>query len=131
MNSHSELHNSSDQDYSEFLSEYLLQTNSQSNEPEVIYEDGEMEAEWLISAGYPELTKPFEQGLELPKTDLEPLLIKLSKPHAEAIKQRVRALNQTVRGRTKSRSKPKPDIRDLFPDFDFTCKSEKTVYTEL
>ncbi|XP_017128299.1 rho GTPase-activating protein conundrum isoform X2 [Drosophila elegans] len=118
MNSHSELHNSSDQDYSEFLSEYLLQTNSQSNEPEVIYEDGEMEAEWLISAGYPELTKPFEQGLELPKTDLEPLLIKLSKPHAEAIKQRVRALNQTVRGRTKSRSKPKPDIRDLFPDFD-------------
>jgi len=23
--------------------------------------DGEMEAEWLVSAGYPELTKPFEQ----------------------------------------------------------------------
>ncbi|KAH8292644.1 hypothetical protein KR054_004086 [Drosophila jambulina] len=55
------LDNLADQDYSEFLSEYLLQTSSHCNEPEVIYEDGEMEAEWLISAGYPELTKPFEQ----------------------------------------------------------------------
>lgn len=27
----------------------------------ICYVDGEMEAEWLISAGYPELTRPFEQ----------------------------------------------------------------------
>ncbi|KAL7737506.1 hypothetical protein ACLKA6_007638 [Drosophila palustris] len=112
------LDNTCDQDYTEFLNEYLLQTNSTCNEPEIHYEDGEMEAEWLISAGYPELTKPFERGIELRSTDLEPVLATLSRPHAEAIKQRVRALNHTVRGRTKNRSKRKPDIRDVFRDFD-------------
>ncbi|EDW74484.2 uncharacterized protein Dwil_GK21943 [Drosophila willistoni] len=118
MNSNTSLDNTSDQDYTEFLNEYLLQTNSTSNEPEIHYEDGEMEAEWLVAAGYPELTKPFEQGFELRATDLEPVLATLSKPHAEVIKHRVRALNQTVRGRTKSRFKRKPDIRDVFRDFD-------------
>ncbi|KAH8354928.1 hypothetical protein KR093_001695, partial [Drosophila rubida] len=117
-NNNSSLDNTCDQDYTEFLNEYLLQTNSTCNEPEIHYEDGEMEAEWLISAGYPELTKPFEQGIELRSTDLEPVLATLSRPHAEAIKQRVRALNHTVRGRTKNRSKRKPDIRDVFRDFD-------------
>ncbi|XP_034140454.1 rho GTPase-activating protein conundrum isoform X2 [Drosophila guanche] len=118
MNSNTSMDNTSDQDYSEFLNEYLLQANSPINEPEVNYEDGEMEAEWLVSAGYPELTKPFEQGLELRTTELEHILATLSKPHADVIKQRVRALNQTVRGRTKNRSKRKPDIRDVFRDFD-------------
>ncbi|KAH8344510.1 hypothetical protein KR084_003660, partial [Drosophila pseudotakahashii] len=58
------------------------------------------------------------QGLEVRNTELESIITSLSKPHAEAIVQRVRALNQTVRGRTKSRSKGKPDIRDVFRDFD-------------
>ncbi|CAD6998602.1 unnamed protein product [Ceratitis capitata] len=58
------------------------------------------------------------QGLELRTSDLEPVLATLSMPHAEAIKQRVRALNHTVRGRTKNRQKRKPDIRDVFRDFD-------------
>ncbi|XP_037728609.1 rho GTPase-activating protein conundrum isoform X4 [Drosophila subpulchrella] len=118
MNSYTALHNSSDQEYSEFLKEYLLQSSAQSNDPEINYEDGEMEAEWLTSIGYPELSKPFEEGLEVCYAKLEPILTTLSKPHAEAIVQRVRALNQTVRGRTKSRSKRKPDIRDVFRDFD-------------
>ncbi|EDW61209.2 rho GTPase-activating protein conundrum [Drosophila virilis] len=118
MNSNVSMDNTCDQDYTEFLNEYLLQTNLTCNEPETQYEDGEMEAEWLISAGYPELTRPFEQGIELRSTDLEPVLATLSRPHAEAIKQRVRALNHTVRGRTKNRSKRKPDIRDVFRDFD-------------
>ncbi|XP_043647728.1 rho GTPase-activating protein conundrum [Drosophila teissieri] len=118
MNNNTDLHNSVDQDYSEFLSEYLLQNNSQSIEPEANYEDGEMEAEWLVSAGYPELIKPFKQGLEVSKTDLDPILTTLSKPHAEAIVQLVRTLNKTVRGRTKSRPKRKPDIRDVFREFD-------------
>jgi len=82
MNSYTLLHNSSDQEYSEFLKEYLLQSSAQSNDPEINYEglylkacmkkkkynlllkfiiDGEMEAEWLTSIGYPELSKPFEQ----------------------------------------------------------------------
>ncbi|KAH8272035.1 hypothetical protein KR018_007392, partial [Drosophila ironensis] len=118
MNSKTSLPSSSDHDYSEFLNEYILQSNSQCIEPEFIYEDGEMEAEWLVSIGYPELTKPFERGLELGTTELEPVLATLSKHHAEAIKQRVRALNQTVRGRTKIRPKRKPDIRDVFRDYD-------------
>lgn len=58
------------------------------------------------------------QGLELRTSELEPILASLSKPHADAIKQRVRTLNQTVRGRTKNRQKRKPDIRDVFRDFD-------------
>ncbi|EDW01955.1 GH20162 [Drosophila grimshawi] len=118
MSSSASMDNTCDQDYTEFLNEYLLQTNLPGNEPETHYEDGEMEAEWLISAGYPELTKPFERGIELRSTVLEPVLATLSRPHAEAIKQRVRALNHTVRGRTKNRSKRKPDIRDVFRDFD-------------
>ncbi|XP_036678333.2 rho GTPase-activating protein conundrum isoform X1 [Drosophila suzukii] len=118
MNSYTVLHNSSDQEYSEFLKEYLLQSSAQSNDPEINYEDGEMEAEWLTSIGYPELSKPFEQGLEVCNAELEPILTTLSKPHAQAIVQRVRVLNRTVRGRTKSRSKRKPDIRDVFRDFD-------------
>ncbi|XP_032582803.1 rho GTPase-activating protein conundrum [Drosophila sechellia] len=118
MNSNTDLHQSDDQDFSEFLNEYYLQSNSQSIEPEASYEDGEMEAEWLVSAGYPELTKPFKQGLEVSKNDLEPILTTLSKPHAEAIVQLVRTLNKTVRVRTKSRPKRKPDIRDVFREFD-------------
>ncbi|XP_070068887.1 rho GTPase-activating protein conundrum isoform X2 [Drosophila takahashii] len=118
MNNNTVQHNSSDEDYSEFLREYILQANSPSTEPEINYKDGEMEAEWLVSIGYPELTKPFEQGLEVRNTELESIITSLSKPHAAAIAQRVRALNQTVRGRTKSRPKGKPDIRDVFRDFD-------------
>ncbi|KAM7344647.1 rho GTPase-activating protein conundrum isoform 1-T3 [Cochliomyia hominivorax] len=118
MSSNTSLDNTSDQDYSEFLNEYLLQTHSPNNEPEIQYEEGELEAEWLIAAGFPQLTKPFEQGLELRTSELEPILASLSKPHADAIKQRVRTLNQTVRGRTKNRQKRKPDIRDVFRDFD-------------
>ncbi|XP_041675424.1 rho GTPase-activating protein conundrum isoform X3 [Drosophila eugracilis] len=118
MKSNAMLPNSSEQEYSEFLREYLLQNSSQNNEPEVSYEDGEMEAEWLVSAGYPELTKPFEKGLEIRYTELEPILTTLSKPYAEAIVQRVKALNQTIQGRSKTRPKRKPDIRDVFRDFD-------------
>lgn len=114
--SNTSLDNTSDQDYSEFLNEY--QTNSPHNEPETNYEEGELEAEWLVAAGFPQLIKPFEQGLELRTSELEPILASLSMPHAEAIKQRVRALNYTVRGRTKNRQKRKPDIRDVFRDFD-------------
>ncbi|XP_055375522.1 rho GTPase-activating protein conundrum [Condylostylus longicornis] len=107
--------NISEPEFYEYLSEYRLQSN---NEPISHYEEGELEAQWLVSAGFPELTKPFEHGLEIQNSDIEPLLHGLPKPHAEAVKQRVRALNRTVRGRTKSRYKRKPDIRDVFRDFD-------------
>ena len=67
------------------------------------------------------------KGLELRTSELEPILASLSKPHADAIKQRVRTLNQTVRGRTKNRQKRKPDIRDVFRDFDVSF-IPKTLY---
>lgn len=38
MNSNTDLHHSDDQDFSEFLNEYYLQSNSQSIEPEASYE---------------------------------------------------------------------------------------------
>lgn len=38
MSSNTSLDNTSDQDYSEFLNEYLLQTHSPNNEPEIQYE---------------------------------------------------------------------------------------------
>lgn len=38
MNNNASLDNTCEQDYSEFLNEYLLQTNSACNEPETHYE---------------------------------------------------------------------------------------------
>lgn len=108
--------NELDTDFKEYLSEYQLQ--APIIEAHGQYEEGELEAEWLIAAGFPQLTEPFEEGRELKLSELEPILSSLTVQHAEAINQRVRALNRTVRGRTRSRFKRKPDIRDVFRDFD-------------
>lgn len=149
--------------------------------------DGELEAEWLVAAGFPQLTKAFEevcvhgilfrlinrdrsvvitkshtcyamhtqnnsceklwtsvgvdwqhaatfyweklwvvkqfdhwylQGRELSTSELKSSVAGLPRSHAEAVKQRVKALNRTVRGRTRSRHSRKPDIRDVFRDVD-------------
>lgn len=58
------------------------------------------------------------QGRELPTSDLKSSIAGLPRSHAEAVKQRVKALNRTVRGRTRSRHSRKPDIRDVFRDVD-------------
>lgn len=102
-------------EFKEYLAEYQLQ-----KPPEVVvhYQDGELEAEWLVAAGFPQLTVPFEEGRELHTSELEPVLSSLPKEHAEAINQRVRALNKTVRGRSRHRYRRKPDIRDVFRDVD-------------
>ncbi|XP_049549159.1 rho GTPase-activating protein conundrum [Anopheles darlingi] len=102
-------------DLDEYLSEYKLQSPI---EPIAHYADGELEAEWLSSAGFPQLTKAFEEGRELSTTELTPVIAGLSSDHAEAVKQRVKALNRTVRGRTRNRGTKKPDIRDVFRDLD-------------
>ena len=60
----------------------------------------------------------FLQGREHSTADLKLALAGLSKQHAEAVKQRVKILNRTVRGRTRSRISRKPDIRDVFRDID-------------
>uniref|UniRef100_A0A182KFL4 Rho-GAP domain-containing protein n=1 Tax=Anopheles christyi TaxID=43041 RepID=A0A182KFL4_9DIPT len=64
------------------------------------------------------LTRKKERGRELSATELAPVISGLSSMHAEAVKQRVKALNRTVRGRTRNRSTKKPDIRDVFRDQD-------------
>ncbi|XP_055592051.1 rho GTPase-activating protein conundrum isoform X2 [Uranotaenia lowii] len=99
----------------EYLSEYKLQAPI---EPISHYEDGELEAEWLNAAGFPQLTRAFEEGRELSTSELSPVIATLSTAHAEAVKQRVKALNRTVRGRTRNRGSKKPDIRDVFRDLD-------------
>ncbi|KAL5287067.1 ARHGAP18 family protein [Megaselia abdita] len=106
-----------DADFTEYLNEYQLQSQ---HDPEPIshYEDGELEARWLVAAGFQDLTQPFEQGFEISANEIEPIISNLPKLHADAIKQRVKALNRTVRGRAKSRHKRKPDIRDVFKDND-------------
>ncbi|XP_055634628.1 rho GTPase-activating protein conundrum [Toxorhynchites rutilus septentrionalis] len=99
----------------EYLSEYKLQAPI---EPISHYADGELEAEWLNAAGFPQLTRAFEEGRELSTTELVPVIAGLSTAHAEAVKYRVKALNRTVRGRTRNRGSKKPDIRDVFRDLD-------------
>lgn len=55
-----------------------------------------------------------------------PILARLSKHHAEAVKLRVKALNRTVRGRTRSRNtRKKPDIRDVFRDVEVSLREER------
>lgn len=58
------------------------------------------------------------QGRELSTNELKSSVAGLPRSHAEAVKQRVKALNRTVRGRTRSRHSRKPDIRDVFRDVD-------------
>ncbi|XP_055317787.1 rho GTPase-activating protein conundrum [Sitodiplosis mosellana] len=104
-----------DPDLDEYLTEYRLQAPA---EPISHYEDGELEAEWLVAAGFPQLTKAFQEGRELPTNELKSSIAGLPRSHAEAVKQRVKALNRTVRGRARSRHSRKPDIRDVFRDVD-------------
>ncbi|CAO1320692.1 unnamed protein product [Diamesa serratosioi] len=116
---HSQYHHKVDADLDEYLNEYKNQTPQESDH----YADGELEAQWLSAAGFPQLTRAFEQGREQPTSELAPILARLSKHHAEAVKLRVKALNRTVRGRTRSRNtRKKPDIRDVFRDVD-TCST--------
>lgn len=54
------------------------------------------------------------QGRELSAVELTSSIAGLPRSHADAVKQRVKTLNRTVRGRTRARHSRKPDIRDVF-----------------
>ena len=84
------------------------------------FSEGEQEAEWLRSAGLPQLTTAFEQGRELTESELDPALRMLPAHHAEAVRRRVKTLNFTVRqkGRQQRSRARKPDIRDVFRDVE-------------
>jgi hypothetical protein len=62
------------------------------------------------------------KGREQPTSELAPILARLSKHHAEAVKLRVKALNRTVRGGRSRSSRKKPDIRDVFRDVEVNNK---------
>jgi len=83
-------------------------------------DEGEQEAEWLRLAGLPQLTASYEQGRELPESELDPALRLLPPHHAEAVRRRVKTLNLTVRqrGRQHRSRARKPDIRDVFRDIE-------------
>lgn len=69
-------------------------------------------------SGFRKLAKAFDEGREVQWKELNAALAGLAESHAEAVKQRVNALNRTVRGRNRIRYTRKPDIRELFPDAD-------------
>ncbi|KAJ9593390.1 hypothetical protein L9F63_015094, partial [Diploptera punctata] len=85
-----------------------------------VEDEGEQEAEWLRSAGLPQLTTAFEQGRELPESELDPALRLFPAHHAEAVRRRVKTLNFTIRqrGRQQRSRTRKPDIRDVFRDVE-------------
>lgn len=85
-----------------------------------VFPEGEQEAEWLRLAGLSQLTGPYEQGRELPDSELDPALRFLPTHHAEAVRRRVKTLNLTVRqrGRQQRSRTRKPDIRDVFRDVE-------------
>jgi len=90
--------------------------------------DGAVEADWLSSAGLSFLTESFENGCEVPDSELEPAIRHLSTRQADAVRLRVHSLNHTVRQRgrqLKARHK-KPDIRDVFRDFESLSSSSRS-----
>ncbi|XP_050423540.1 rho GTPase-activating protein conundrum-like [Adelges cooleyi] len=91
-------------------------------------QEGAVESEWLSSAGLAFLTEAFDNGCEVPDSELEPAITHLSTRQADAVRLRVRSLNHTVRQRgrqLKARHK-KPDIRDVFRDFESLSSSSRS-----
>ncbi|EEB18162.1 conserved hypothetical protein [Pediculus humanus corporis] len=81
-------------------------------------EEGELETEWLKDAGLSHLTEPFLHGLEVSESELEGALLDFSKLQAEAIKRRVKTLNNTIRQRRSKAKHRKADVRDVFKDYE-------------
>lgn len=84
----------------------------------VVVTEGELETEWLKDAGLSHLTEPFRHGREVTETELEGALLDFSKPQAEAIKRRVKTLNNTIRQRRSKAKHRKADVRDVFRDYE-------------
>lgn len=82
--------------------------------------EGLAETEWLVAAGLGQLREPFLEGKEVSDTELNATLSILSPHQAQAIKRRVDTLNFTIRQRARqNRARHrKPDIRDVFRDYE-------------
>lgn len=89
--------------------------------------EGELETEWLKDAGLSHLTEPFMHGREVSESELEGALLDFSKLQAEAIKRRVKTLNNTIRQRRSKAKHRKADVRDVFKDYEVSDVG-KVVY---
>lgn len=88
------------------------------------YEEGELETEWLQSAGLGSLAAPFQAGLEVTEAQLGEAVRPLPREQAAAVRRRVRRLNRTVRRKRAASRARKPDIRDVFRDLENSSGSE-------
>uniref|UniRef100_A0A1B6CVI6 Uncharacterized protein n=1 Tax=Clastoptera arizonana TaxID=38151 RepID=A0A1B6CVI6_9HEMI len=97
------------------LDEFLEEESGDKQET-----DGQAEADWLVAAGYSELTEPYLEGCEINEGALNGVLTLMSAQQAKAIRRRVDTLNHTVRqrGRQIRTKHKKPDIRDVFRDLE-------------
>ncbi|OWR53627.1 rho GTPase-activating protein 28 [Danaus plexippus plexippus] len=86
--------------------------------------EGELETEWLQSAGLASLAAPFQAGLEVSEAQLGEAVRPLPREQAAAVRRRVRRLNRTVRRRRAASRAKKPDIRDVFRDLENSSGSE-------
>ncbi|KAK6619487.1 hypothetical protein RUM43_012244 [Polyplax serrata] len=113
-------------DVSQDIQDYWNEVKHHSSSDEVNEEDfstrscdeGELETEWLKDAGLSHLTEPFLHGREVSESDLEGALLDFSKLQAEAIKRRVKTLNNTIRQRRSKAKHRKADVRDVFKDYE-------------
>ncbi|KAI5632870.1 rhoGAP domain-containing protein [Phthorimaea operculella] len=85
---------------------------------------GELETEWLQSAGLASLAAPFQAGLEVTEAQLGEAVRPLPREQAAAVRRRVRRLNRTVRRKRAASRARKPDIRDVFRDLENSSGSE-------
>ncbi|CAB3239553.1 unnamed protein product [Arctia plantaginis] len=85
---------------------------------------GELETEWLQSAGLGSLAAPFQAGLEVTEAQLGEAVRPLPREQAAAVRRRVRRLNRTVRRKRAASRARKPDIRDVFRDLENSSGSE-------
>lgn len=85
--------------------------------------DGLGEAEWLVSAGLPQLSEKFFAGKEIGEAEVGSAVSFLSAPQAQAVRRRVHSLNHTLRqrGRQLRARHRKPDIREVFRDVEVFC----------
>lgn len=90
-------------------------------------EEGDDEADWLKDVGLDHLTATYRQGREIADSEVNASIVHLSTHQAEAVKRRVRTLNQTVRNRYRQQRPRhrKPDIRDVFKELEVS-KHAKT-----
>lgn len=112
------------EDYFEELSAFHRETKNLDElleqESKHLREEGEDEAEWLKDAGLGHLTDTFRQGREIPDSDVTASVGLLPEHQVDAVKRRVRLLNQTVKNRYRQQRgrHKKPDIRDVFKDLE-------------